>query len=473
MPSSTNPPPVLNLTSRYWPCAPSRFALDNGLKVLVAQRAGSPVVEMRFVFDGGFAADPRERSGLAGLAMAMITEGALRVGAARLGVTQESLGAVLHGRVTADAAVIGMSALTANLADPLAAYAHVLSNPEFSAEDLERVRANRLALIIRERLSPLDLALRVLPPMLYGQDHPYARPFSGSGTERGVAAITTDELREYYAEHLVPARGTLVVAGQCDAAKLKALLEDAFARWRTAPNLTRLNLARLLHASPAVAATTRPAVIVVDRPGALQAALVAGLPTPKRSSPGAEALMAANAILGGMFTSRLNMSLRESKGWTYGVRSSLFDARFAGLWLINSAVRRDRAARAMTEIASEIENLAGLDTLAGRRPCSREELGRAVDYLVARMPSMYETCAQIADAVADGVIQRLPVGYHREVEGRLRRLNPSDVTETCRQILAAGDLRWLIVGDAGELAGQLDDGAFGKIEIAGSGSELL
>jgi zinc protease len=467
MASSTNSPPVPNMTSHYWPRDPSRFVLDNGLEVLVAQRAGSPVVEMRFVFDGGFAADPRERSGLAGLAMAMITEGALRVDAARLGVTQESLGAVLHGRVAADAAVIGMSALTANLADALAVYARVLSNPEFSVEDFERVRANRLSLIDRERLSPLDLALRVLPPMLYGPDHPYNRPFSGSGTEQGVAAITADELREYYAEHLVPERGTLVVAGRGDAAELKALLEDVFARWRTAPNL-----ARPPYASPAVVATTLPAVIVVDRPGATQAALVAGLPTPERSSTGAEALMVANVILGGMFTSRLNMSLRESKGWTYGVRSSLFDARFAGLWLINSAVRRDRAARAMSEIASELENLAGLDTLAGRRPCSREELGRAVDYLVARMPSMYETCSQIADAVADAVIRQIPIGYHREVEARLRRLNPDEVTETCRQILATGGPRWLIVGDASELAGQLDDGAFGKIEIASSGGEL-
>jgi len=461
MPSSTNPPSVPNTTSHYWPRDPSRFVLDNGLEVLVAQRAGSSVVEMRFVFDGGFAADPSERSGLAGLAMAMVSEGAFRVGAARLGVIQESLGAVFHGRVTADAAVIGMSALTANLADALAVYAHVLSNPEFSAEDLERVRANRFALVDRERLSPLDLALRVLPPMLFGPDHPYARPFSGSGTEQGVAAITADELSAYYAEHLAPERGTLVVAGPCEAAELNALLEDVFARWRTGPNL-----ARSLHVSPAVVATTRPAVMVVDRPGAPQAALVAGLPIPERSSLGAEALMVANVILGGMFTSRLNMSLRESKGWTYGVRSSLLDARFAGLWLISSAVRRDRAARAMTEIARELDNLAG------RRPCSREELGRGVDYLVARTPSMYETCAQIADALVHAVIQQLPVGYHREVDARLRRLNPGDVTEICRQILATGAPRWLIVGDASELAGQLDDGALGKIEIAGSGSEL-
>jgi len=429
--------------------------------VLVSQRESSPVVELRFVFDGGFAADPRERSGLAGLAMAMVNEGALSVGAAHLGPIQESLGAMLHGRVTADGAVAGMSALAANLGEALAVYAQVLSNPEFGVEDFERVRANRLALIDRERLGTLDLALRLLPPMLYGADHAYARPLSGSGTDRGVAAITADVLRGYYTEYLVPERGTLVVTGSCGVPELIGLLEDHFRRWRPAPSALHAP-----EASPTVAVTTRPAVIIVDRPGAAQAALVAALPTLARNSTGAEALMVADAILSGMFTSRLNMSLRESKGWTYGARSSLFDARLKGLWLISSVVRRDRAACAMAEIVREIDNLAG------RQPCSREEFGHTVDYLIARGPSMYETSAQMAEALAYTVLHRLPAGYHHELGVRLRRLNPDDVTEICRQILAAEGPRWMIVGDAGELVSQLRDGAFGQIEIAGPGRDL-
>ncbi len=455
MPSSADPAQVADTALRYWPPEPLKFVLDNGLRVLVAERAGSPVVELRFVFDGGFGEEPRERGGLAGLAMEMFSEGALRVGGAHLGVAQESLGAALRGRAEADGAVVEMSALAANRADALAMYARVLSKPEFEAEDFERVRTDRLALIARERLSPLNLALRVLPPMVYGANHPYGRPLSSSGTEQGVATLTADDLREYYAAHLAPERGTLVMTGSPGADAAIALLVDTLGRWRASAGVRHRP-----QASPSVALASRPAVMVVARPGAPQSALVMGLPTVARDSSAAEALMVADAIVAGTFTSRLNMSLRERKGWTYGVRSLLLDARLQGLWLIHCFVRRDRTVQAMTEIGREVDNLAG------GRPCSPQELRRAVDYFVARTPSMYETCAQMADALAHSAIYRLPAEHHHELAARLPRLIPGDVTQACRHILAAGAPRWMIVGDAAELTGQLRDAGFGEIEVA-------
>jgi zinc protease len=453
VPSSATRPPIPDAASQYWPPEPLKFVLDNGMRVMVVERAGSQVVELRFVFEGGFAADPRELSGFAGLAMAMFSEGALRAGSARLGVAQEALGATLRGRVTADGAVVEMSALAGYLGDALTMCAQVLQNPEFEAEDFELVRMNRLVLIAHERLSPFDLALRVLPPMIYGADHPYARPFSGSGTEQGVTAVTADDLRGYYAEHLAPERGTLVVTGSPRAAGLIALLEDTFGRWRTSPAVPHPP------PPPSSVAAACASVTVVDRPHAPQPALVAAMPTIARNSSAAEALMAANAILAGTFTSRLNMSLRERKGWTYGVRSSLLDARLKGLWLIDCSVRHDRIAEAMTEIGREISNIAG------SRACSPQELRRAVDCFVARAPSMYETCAQMADALANAVIYRLPAGYYGELGARLRDLNPGRVTKVCRQIHAAAAPRWMIVGDAAKLAGQLSAVGFGEIEI--------
>jgi zinc protease len=426
--------------------------LSNGLRVLFAQRQKSPVVELRFVFDGGFATDPHNLSGLAGIAMAMFSDGALRAASEQLAVAQGTLGAIIHGWVNADAAVIGMSALTANFDDALGLYAELISHPEFRPEDLELVRTNRLALIARERLNSTELALRVLPSMLYGAGHVYARPLSGSGTEEGIAAITGDDLHGFYGEHLVPQGGTLVVAGSCEPAQLLAFLERHFGRWRPAPYLA------CSPQSP-MASRTPPTVMVIDRPGAMQAAVAAGLLTMPRNSSRAEALMVADTILGGFFSSRLNLNLRESKGWTYGVRSSLVDARLRGGWLIRTTVRHDTAAAAMGEIASEMA------TLAGEQPCSPEEFARAVDYLVARIPCMHETCAEMADALAHAVIYGLPPAYHQDLPACLRRLTPDDITETCRQILAAGTPRWMVVGHAGEMLNQLRDSAFGKIEI--------
>jgi zinc protease len=442
--------------ARRWLTDPVDITCYSGLRLLLARRPGSPIVELRLILEGGFAGEPNAQSGLGGLAMAMLTEGALRVDGTPLALMQESLGAIFHGRITADAAIIGMSALRGNYADALAIFCRLIANPEFNPDDFDRIRATRLALIQRERLEPLALAMRVLPPMLYGADHVYARPFSGSGTERAVAALTADELRAYYSRHLVAEGSTLVATGSCEAAELIERLDASFKKGR-------------VDKSPAIpmaaAGTSAPTVMIIDRPGSPRAWLVAGLPTLARNSPAAEALMVADAILGGMFTSHLNLSLREEKGWTYGVRSSLLDARLKGLWLIRAAVSNDHAVRAMAEIAAEIDNLARSDQ------CRRDEFDSAVDYLVARIPSLFETCAQMADALADGVINGLPTSYHRQLPSSLRRVSPNDVTESWRQILEGGALRWMIAADANAVLDQLSQSGF-RIQIVHPSDEL-
>jgi zinc protease len=442
---------------------PFDFVLENGLRVLFAQRPKSPVIEFRLVVDAGFGADPAGRSGLAAIAMAMFSEGLLRVDDAQIGIALEALGAVLHGQLMPDAAVIGMSALNANLEDALSIYVNALTRPEFKTDDLELLREKRLALIAGERLNPFELALRVLPPMVYGRGHVYARPLTGSGIEKDVAEITYDDLHSYYATHLIPQCSTLVVAGSCETDHLRAQLDETFKQWRAVPSAA-------LSTSAAETGANAPSVSIVNRPGASQTALAAGLRTLARNSSHAEALLVADTILGGIFTSRLNLSLREQKGWTYGVRSLLLDARLGGLWLIRTAVRTDCAAEAMAEIAGEIENLSG------RRPSTVDEFSRAVDYLIARIPASYETCAQMADALARIVIYRLPIAYIENLASCLRRLRPDDVTETCQQILAAGSPQWMVVGEAAELLDRLKSvvqGKFHVVDPTSTSNELL
>jgi zinc protease len=433
---------------------PHDFVLQNGLRVLFVQRDRSPIAELRLVVDGGgFAADPEGRSGLGALATAMFSEGVLRIDGVQLGSALEVLGAQLNGHVTPDTAVIGLSALNLNFGDTLRIWSDVLTHPEFSAEDFELLRASQLALVASERLNPFDLALRVLPPFVYGFGHLYSCPFSGSGTQKGVAAITLDDLHRYYAAHLAPCSTILVVAGSYQASDLRTKLEATFGKWQ----------ARAL-AAPRTPVTDTfekdvPSVALVNRPGSPQAVLAAGLRTVARNSAAAEAVLVADAILAGIFTSRLNLNLREQKGWTYGVRSSLFDARAQGFWLIRTAVRRDCAAQAMLEVSRELENLAGL------RPSTADEFSHAVNYLVARIPSTHETCAQIADALAHLVIHQLPLSYLRDQANFFNHLTPRDVTETCRQILAAGGPKWMVVGEAEGLHDQLRNAGFPGIEI--------
>jgi zinc protease len=439
---------------------PFDFVLENGLRVVFAHREKSPVVELRLVMEGGFGADPAGRSGLAALAMAMFSQGLLRVGDAPVGIVLEALGAVIHGQAMPDAAVIGLSALEANLEDVLRTFFKSLIYPSFATEDLEQLLANRLMLIAGERLNPFELALRVLPPMVYGRSHIYGRPFTGTGVEREVAAITCDDLRAYYATHLVPQCSTLTVAGSCKPDHLHAQLEKTFGQWCAGPSAARSNL-------PSDTAENAPGVVVANRSDASQATVAVGLRTVARNSRYAEALIVADTILGGIFTSRLNLSLRERKGWTYGVRSLLLDTRRQGFWLIRTAVRTDSIEQAMAEIASEIENLAG------RRPSTSDEFARAVDYLVGRIPSSYETCGQMADALAHVVIYRLSLDCLRNQASRLRHLSPEDVTEICRQIVAGGGPRWLVVGEAAKLLKRLRLARFADIEVIESDSAAL
>ena len=440
---------------------PYDFILENGLQVIFARRANSPIVELRFVMGGGFAADPDGKSGLAALAIAMFSEGLLRVDSVQVGLAGDAAAAELQGQLTADAAVLGISALSANFVDTLRIFVSALTHPEFKTEEFEELRANRLAEIADERLNSFVLPLRVLPSMLYEQGDLYARPLTGSGIEAEVATITADDLRAYFNRHLVPQGNTLVVTGSCEGAHLRAQLDEAFREWRAA--LPVAPIAPASDGPPNVAS-----VRIINRPGASQTVLAAGLRTMARNSTRAEALMVADTILSGNFTSRLNLNLREEKGWTYGVRSQLLDGRGQGFWLLRTVVRSDCAAAALAEIAGEIEKLAD------RRLLTTEEFSRAVDYLVARMPAKYETCAQMADALAHLVIYGLPPDYLRSLADRLRRLKCDDISETWQQILASGRPQWVVVGKANELFEQLRSLIPGKIEFRdASHAELL
>ncbi len=436
---------------RQWWREPTALELKNGLRVLFVEREASPIFEARLVLSGGFAADPKRRSGLAAFAAAMFSEGLVRRGSTPLRSTLPSLGAQICGEVLPDGAAIGISALNNNFADALSVYLGALSHPEWKNEDFELLREKRLAVIARERLDPFALALRALPPRLYGRGHRYGRPFTGSGREPDVATLTGDDLHSYYAGNLAPQSTTLIVAGACASADLLTRLEQTFGQSHDGAAADVKPAAVMLD--------TSSSILLVNRPGAPQTWLTMGLRTVARNSHQAEPLMIADTILGGIFTSRLNLSLREHKGWTYGVRSSLLDARPAGSWLIRTAVRTDSAVQAMGEIAGELKNLAG------QRPPAHDEFVRAVAYLVARIPSAHESSAQIADGLAHLIIHGLDLSYWHKLANRLRSVSAEDVMETCRYILATAAPQWLVVGDAAKLVARLDDAGFREVKV--------
>ncbi len=425
-----------------------RRRLNNGLGLLAVERPSANFAEFRLVVDGGFAADTEENSGLCRLAIEALAQSHLDGGRGRADRFVERMGATLCARARVDVSVLAMSAFAANLDAPLQALADIVIRPRLQREGLEATRLAQRAAIAREKTTPFDVTLRLAPALVYGAGDPYAKPFTGSGTESGLERISLDELRAFHREHFVPERATLVVAGPA-IDSLADSAEKAFRGWRpdahARPGQTP---------TPSHAESPQGNVTVVDIAGARQSAVFAVFATMPRASASAEAMLVADAILAGMFTSRLNMNLREAKGWTYGVRSFLAGARRRGLYIVYSFVQRERTAAAIGEIERELR------AITDQRPPSREELSRAFAHLASRVPFACETVGELASLLEDGVACGLSDDYYGGFVERLRRLGTQDIVESVRSITEIKPASWLVLCDAASTRPLLESSGF-------------
>jgi zinc protease len=274
--------------------------------------------------------------------MEMLDEGTATMDALEISDELLRLGAQLTSGANLDFSVVGLSALKENLDESLAIYADVILNPAFAPAELERLKALQLAGIQQEKNSPEDMALRVLPRLLYGEGHAYSLPMTGSGTEEAVAALGRDDLVAYHGSWFKPNNATLIVVGDTTLAEVRPKLEALFARWRPG-NVPAKTL-------PAVAPPERPSVYLIDRPGSEQSVIIAGHLIGKRDPADDIAVDAMNDILGGAFTSRVNMNLREDKGWSYGADTVIVDTQAQRPFLAIAPVQADRTAASMQEI---------------------------------------------------------------------------------------------------------------------------
>ncbi|HEX4848834.1 MAG TPA: pitrilysin family protein, partial [Novosphingobium sp.] len=293
-----------------------RATLSNGIPVVLARRSGVPTVLVNLTFDAGFAADARDKPGTQTLLLSVLDEGTESRDATRIAEDQERLGARISTGTGIDSSTVTLSALSANLAPSLDLMADVVRNPAFREADVARARDQQLAGIAQANASPSALANRSLGPILFGPAHPYGQPSDGLGDARSVGSLTPAALRTAQAEWLRPDNLTITVVGDVSMEALLPMLEASFGTWQ-APATPR-GTKSLDAAIPA----PRPRIVLIDRPGSPQSVIVAGrvLPLTGRDQ-GLEPLELANEVLGNNFLSRLNLDLREEKGWSYGVRS--------------------------------------------------------------------------------------------------------------------------------------------------------
>ncbi|MDD9996541.1 MAG: pitrilysin family protein [Rhodospirillaceae bacterium] len=410
-----------------------RAELTNGMQLIVARRDAVPVVNFNLQLDAGYAADQFGAPGTAALAMTLLDQGTTTRGALEISEELAQLGARLSAGSNLDFSSVSLSALKENLAASLDIYSDVILNPAFSEEELERQRRLRLSQIQREKSEPVSMALRIFPALIYGDDHAYALPMTGSGTEESVSAITRDDLVAYHDTWFKPNNATMIVVGDTTLEEIAPMLGSLFADWSPG-EVPEKNI-------PTVELQEESRIILVDRPGSEQSIIFGGQLVFDRSDEREMALRAANEAFGGAFTSRINMNLREDKAWSYGVRSMLVDTQSQRPFIVYAPVQTDRTADSLVELDREIREL--LD----QRPVDRDEIATFARRNTLTLPGRWETASAVAGDIAELVRFGLPDDYWDHYAGLVEGVTVEDANAAVQAELRPDRLVWVVVGD--------------------------
>ena len=435
-------PPVGTLGQLAWPTI-SRTTLSNGIAVVYAQRGAVPLTQLAVSFDAGNAADSPDRRGLSRMTAGLLEEGAGNRTAQQIAEEEERLGVQIGAGNTADRTSVSMSALSPNLAPSLDLLADIVQRPTFNPDDLERVRTQALTGIAQTLKDPQRVAQRVLPVVLWGAAHPYGG--ASGGDPAAIARLTRDDLAGFAQRWLRPENAKLFIVSDRPLAEIKPLLEARFGTW-AAPAVPR-GVKRF------PAATPRPAtskILLVDRPGAPQSTILGAqlLPVDPRSDT--VPLNTANDVLGGNFLSRLNMDLRETRGWSYGVGGGpqLFANSVA--YGIYAPVQADKTGESLTAMNADIVDFLGA------KGVTPEELQLTLANSINGLPGEFETGGAVLQGMMQSDLLGRPDDYYVGLPARFRAQTPAGVDRAMRAALDPKGFTWVVVGDAAKLRPQLE-----------------
>jgi len=430
-----------------------RATLSNGLKVVLAERNEAPVVQFRMLFEGGTTADAQAPSGpgTASLTMRMLDEGTKTRSSRVLREQLETLGASVGSGASTNDFRVNMGALKVNLEGSIELFADMVMNPIFPADAFGRVQKERLAAIAQEKNSPEATAYRVAGPMLFGKGHPYGMPLTGTGYESTVAKIRVEDLRAMHQAWFKPGSATLIVAGNVTMPELLPRLEKAFGTWPkgTAPKV----------AIPKLENPTQTTIYLVDKPGAIQSVVSMVAISPARDEKDEPAVEAMQAVLGGMFTSRVNMNLREDKHWTYGGYSQIFGTKGLRGMNAGASVQTDKTKESILELEKEMKGILG------DKPVSAEELSLAQKNLTLSLPGSFETSAALSGGIEEILTWGLKDNYYQTYVGRVNALKAEDLTKAARKMIPAKGRTYVVVGDRSKIEKGLRELGIGEIKL--------
>lgn len=426
------PPPAAAQPSFQAP-VPAEARLSNGARLLVVENHAVPLVSIEVLIESGVDAEPAGKGGIASFTASMLTEGTRTLSAQAFAARVEDLAARLGAGAELESTRVRLNCLTETLPQALDLLADALVNPAFRPEDVERVRGLLLTGLVQKKASLQALARDAAARILYGADHPWGRP--AGGTTETVKSITRADLARFHRDWFRPNHALVAVSGDTTLAEVKKLLDAKLSGWkrRALPPLRLPPLPRI----------ERRSVTIVDRPGSSQSQVWVVEPLFAATNPDHVPFLVANNVLGGLFGSRLNMNLREEKGYSYGVSSGARMGRTTGSFTAAGGVQSRFTAEALGEFEKELSTFAGGALREG-------ELERSKEALVRSLPARLETNDAVSGSIATLAFDGMPLDYYRQLPGLVAKVDAAEVARVARTWIRPRGMPVVLVGPRSE-----------------------
>jgi len=433
--------------------------LSNGLNLVVAKQENIPIVSFNLLLDAGYAADQYSAPGTSSMVMSMLDEGTEKMDALEISDRASEIGAIISSGAGIDTSSVSMNALRENLDDSLKLYSEIILEPSFPDRELERIRNQKLAQIQQEKNQPFGIALRVLPELLYGESHAYSLPLTGSGTEESVMQIDRQSLINYHNEWFKPNNATMIIVGDVEMDQMKPMLEKHFKNWKSGI-VPEKDIAD-------VTVAKSDSVYLIDRPGSQQSIVLAANIAPGKGDSDDLAIESMNDVIGGSFTSRINMNLREDKGWAYGARTTLLQTKGQRPFIAYAPVQTDKTAESIIEIKQELSEFLTTN------PVTEDELQKVKDNNTLSLPGRWETVRAISSDLSQIITYGLPDDYWDTYTNKVRNLSSKKLQDAAEKAIKPDNLIWVIVGDLSEIEDKVRNLDFTQIKtLNADGKEI-
>lgn len=433
-----------------------RGELSNGLKIVVARRTGVPVVNMSLLVNTGIATDwQNETHGTGAFAAALMDEGTKTRTGDQLSDQLGAIGASVGSGGGGENSVVSLSAIKPTLREALAIYADVVLNPAYRVVDVDRAKASSLAALTSAKQDGAKAAARLSGSLLYGKDSPYG----GLQTEADIAAIAPAKLSAFHDRWFKPNNATLVVSGDTSLAEIKPLVEAAFGKWQRGAVPERI--------VPLAQNAPKPVIYLVDKPGAQQSSISASVIAPRRVEGDNAARGVFSTAVGGSFTSRINMKLREEKGWAYGASAGVSGGRGSRIYSARASVQSDKTAESMTEIANLLK---GVTT---DKKLTAAELADAKGNMTLGLSSDWSKTSGVAGAVIDQLSYDLPEDYYARYPQAVAGVTLDAANAAGAELLSGKALTWIVAGDLSKIEASIRALKLGEVRVIDADGNLL